>query len=171
MDVITIVTIIIGLITCFFGYKLNKTIIAIFGLIIGYNLGVTLLPNVITDQTTIYIISVIIAIAIGLISYKLYLVGIFLLCALAAYILCDNLQLAQNIKTIVGLITGIIAGILGVKFTRPLVIISTSLAGATTFAENILNLLNYQNNNLTIIISIIVAIIGIIYQFKQKDTN
>ena len=97
MDVITIVTIIIGLITCFFGYKLNKTIIAIFGLIIGYNLGVTLLPNVITDQTTIYIISVIIAIAIGLISYKLYLVGIFLLCALAAYILCDNLQLAQNI--------------------------------------------------------------------------
>ncbi len=171
MGVITIVTIIIGLITCFFGYKLNKTIIAIFGLIIGYNLGVTLLPNVITDQTTIYIISVIIAIAIGLISYKLYLVGIFLLCALAAYILCDNLQLAQNIKTIVGLITGIIAGILGVKFTRPLVIISTSLAGATTFAENILNLLNYQNNNLTIIISIIVAIIGIIYQFKQKDTN
>ena len=171
MDVITIVTIIIGLITCFFGYKLNKTIIAIFGLIIGYNLGVTLLPNVITDQTTIYIISVIIAIAIGLISYKLYLVGIFLLCALAAYILCDNLQLAQNIKNIVGLITGIIAGILGVKFTRPLVIISTSLAGATTFAENILNLLNYQNNNLTIIISIIVAIIGIIYQFKQKDTN
>lgn len=171
MDVITIVTIIIGLITCFFGYKLNKTIIAIFGLIIGYNLGVTLLPNVITDQTTIYIISVIIAIAIGLISYKLYLVGIFLLCVLAAYILCDNLQLAQNIKTIVGLITGIIAGILGVKFTRPLVIISTSLAGATTFAENILNLLNYQNNNLTIIISIIVAIIGIIYQFKQKDTN
>ena len=45
MDIINIITIVISLVTCFFGYKLNKIIIAIFGLIIGFNLGITYLPN------------------------------------------------------------------------------------------------------------------------------
>lgn len=78
MDIINIITIVISLVTCFFGYKLNKIIIAIFGLIIGFNLGITYLPNLLTDQTIIYIISAIIAIAVGMISYNLYLVGVFL---------------------------------------------------------------------------------------------
>ena len=41
MDIINIITIVIALVTCFFGYRLNKTLIAIFGLIIGFELGIT----------------------------------------------------------------------------------------------------------------------------------
>lgn len=171
MEIINIITILIALVTCFFGYKLNKILIAIFGLIIGFNLGVTYLPNLLTNQTIIFIISAIIAIAVGIISYNLYLVGVFLLCALAVYILCGNLGLDENIKTIIGVIAGIIAGILGVKFTRPLIIISTSLAGATTIIENVFSLLNIRNNIFEILLFLIIAILGITYQFKQKEIN
>lgn len=171
MNIVNIITIVIALATCFFGYKLNKILIAIFGLIIGFNLGVTYLPNLLTDQTVIYIISAVIAIAIGIISYNLYLVGVFLLCALAAFILCENLNIEENVQIIISVFAGLIAGILGVKFTRPLMIISTSLAGASTFTESALILFKIQNNTLTLIIFIIIALLGMCYQFKQKDIN
>lgn len=171
MDIINVITLVIALVTCFFGYKLNKIIIAIFGLIIGFNLGVTYLPNLLEGQTVIYIISAILALIVGLLSYKLYLVGVFLLCALAAFILCENLNLSENIQMIVSIAAGFIAGILGVKFTRPLMIISTSLAGASTFTECALILFKMQSNTLSLIIFIVIALLGMSYQFKQKDIN
>lgn len=171
MNAINIVAIIIGLLSCFFGYKINKIIIAIIGLIIGFNIGITVLPSIITDQTIIYIVSTIIALLFGFISYKLYLIGVFLLCALTVYTLCSNLGLESNIQTIISVIAGIIAGILGVKFTRPIMIISTSLGGASLITENAFNLFNFQNPILSIIILIIIAVLGMSYQFKQKDIN
>lgn len=171
MNIVNIVAVLIGLMSCFFGYKLNKTLIAIMGLIIGFNLGIVILPNFITDQTIIYIVSAIIALLFGFISYNLYLVGIFLLCAITVYSLCNNLGLESNIQTIISVISGIIAGILGVKFTRPLIIISTSLAGATTIIENVFSLLNIQNNIFELLLFLIIAILGITYQFKQKEIN
>lgn len=171
MNIVNIVAVLIGLMSCFFGYKLNKTLIAIMGLIIGFNLGIVVLPNFITDQTIIYIVSAIIALLFGFISYNLYLVGIFLLCAITVYSLCNNLGLEGNIQTIISVILGIIAGILGVKFTRPLMIISTSLGGASLITENAFNLLNFQNNILSIIVLIIIAVLGMSYQFKQPNIN
>ncbi len=171
MNIINIITIVIALATCFFGYKLNKILISLFGLIIGFNLGVTYLPNLLTDQTIIYIISTIIAIAVGIISYKLYLIGVFLLCTLTAFILSGNLNLSENLQIIVSVVIGIVAGILGVKFTRPIMIISTSLAGASALIENLLTLFNFQNNTVEIILFIIITILGIMYQFKQNDEN
>ena len=171
MNIVNIITIVISIITCFFGYKLNKTLIAILGLIIGFNLGVTYLPNLITDQQVTYIISAIIALITGMISYKLYLVGVFLLCSLSAFILSGNLNLSENIQIIVSIVFGLIAGVLGVKFTKPIMIISTSLAGASTLIESSLTLFNFQNNTLEIILFIIITILGIMYQFKQNDEN
>ena len=171
MNIVNIIAVLVGLMSCFFGYKLNKTLIAVIGLIIGFNIGVAVLPNFITDQTIIYIVSAIIALLFGFISYNLYLVGVFLLCAFAAYALCSNLGLESNIQTIISVIAGIIAGILGVKFTRPLMIISTSLGGASLITENAFNLFNFQNNILSIIVFIIIALLGMSYQFKQKDIN
>lgn len=171
MNVTNIMALIIAIITCFFGYKLNKVLIAILGLILGFLLGITYLPNIIDNQTIVYIISAIIAIISGLISYKLYLVGIFFLCAVATYILCENIGLTGNMQTIIGLTAGIIAGILGVKFTRPLMIISTSLSGGSVMAKTLFSLLNFQNNILIFIISLIFAILGMTYQFNQKDQN
>ena len=101
----------------------------------------------------------------------LYLVGVFLLCALAAFILCGNLNLEENIQMIISIIAGLIAGILGVKFTRPIMIISTSLAGASALSEKALTLFNFQNNTLEIILFIVVAILGMVYQFKQKEVD
>ena len=106
-----------------------------------------------------------------MLSYKLYLVGIFFLCAISAYLLFENLNLTGNIQIIFGLIIGVIAGILGVKFTRPLMIISTSLCGSSLVINTIMPALNIQNNTVNLILTLIIAIISMAYQFKQKDIN
>ena len=171
MSIIDIITLIIALLTCLFGYKLNKGLIAVMGLIIGFQISSTYLPSIITDQNLIYLLSIIIALIIGMLSYKLYLVGIFFLCAVSAYIIFENLNLTGNIQIIFGLIIGVIAGILGVKFTRPIMIISTSLCGSSLVINTLMPALNIQNNNISLILTLIIAIISMAYQFKQKDIN
>lgn len=171
MSIIDIITLIIALITCFFGYKLNKGLIAVIGLIIGFQISSTYLPAIIESQNLVYILSIIIALILGMLSYKLYLVGIFFLCAISAYLLFENLNLTGNIQIIFGLIIGVIAGILGVKFTRPLIIISTSLCGSSLIINTIMPALNIQNNTVNLILTLIIAIISMAYQFKQKDIN
>ena len=171
MTITNIIALIVAIITCFWGYKLNKGLIAIFGLIIGFALGTEYLANFITNQTIVYIVSAVIGIAVGLISYNLYLVGIFFLCAIAAFVLCENLGLAKNLQTIICLVAGIIAGILGVKFTRPIMIIATSLSGASILTDTAFQMLNFQNNTLSFIISIVLAILGMVYQFNQKESD
>lgn len=171
MTITNIIALVVAIITCFWGYKLNKGLIAIFGLILGFALGVEYLPNFIDDQTIVYVVSAVIGIAVGFISYNLYLVGIFFLCGVAAFVLCENLGLAENLQTIIGLVAGIIAGILGVKFTRPIMIIATSLSGASVLTDTAFQILNFQNNTLAFIISIVLAVLGMIYQFNQKETD
>ena len=39
MTITNIIALIVAIITCFWGYKLNKGLIAIFGLILGFSLG------------------------------------------------------------------------------------------------------------------------------------
>ena len=90
---------------------------------------------------------------------------------ISAYLLFKNLNLTGNIQIIFGLIIGAIAGILGVKFTRPLMIISTSLCGSSLVINTIMPALNIQNNTVNLILTLIIAIISMAYQFKQKDIN
>jgi hypothetical protein len=171
MNVETIVILIVSLIACFFGYRFNKSLIAICGLIIGFYLAKTFLPMILTDSNLITICSCVIAIFIGFISFRAYEIGIFLTCFFGIYVFCGNLNLAHDIRIIVGVICGLISGFLAVKFVRPIMIITTASSGAFLFTENILKIINYNNNTLNIVISLVIMILGILYQFKNTKST
>ena len=171
MDIVNIITLIVAIIACFFGYRLNKSLSAVIGLIVGFRLGLTFLPGYIADQTMVYILSVIIGIIVGFLAYNMYLIGVFILCAMAAYTLCGNIGLNSNVRTFVGMVVGLIAGILGVNFTRLIVIIASSFAGASLLVETGFTMFNFQNSTLSLVLSIVLAVMGMAYQFSQKDTN
>ena len=50
-------------------------------------------------------------------------------------------------------------------------IIATSLSGASILTDTAFQMLNFQNNTLSFVISIVLAILGIIYQFNQKESD
>ena len=162
-----IIDIVLGFISCFFGYRFSKAILSIFGFIIGYKFGMQYLPSYILQPWMNITISIIIGLIAGFISYKLYLIGIFALCATVVYSLCQTIGIDESLRIIIGLT----AGIIGVNFTKPLIIVTTSLSGTTLLVKTISSVVSFKNPILYMILYIIIAIYSINYQLKQEDGN
>lgn len=158
---IKIISIIISFTTILFGYKLNKFLIAILGFIIGFNIINDIIAPMALNETLTLIIPILGALSIALISFKLYLAGVFILCFLATYYLCNIYLPLENLK-IISVILGIILGIIGIKFTRPMIIIFTSISGSSLLVDA-LNIDSY----ISILIIIILSVFGIYFQFKN----
>lgn len=165
------INLIISAITALFGYRLNKILIAIIGVIAGFNLSSQILPMYITDSNMIYIMSIVLAIITGLISFKIYLVGIFLLCFFTAYNFFGTVEIGQTQTYIIGAIIGLLAGFLGMSFQRPIITFATSLFGSFLFVKTISEFLNIQNTTLTTIASIVLTVVTIMYQYRTTTEN
>lgn len=169
MDVNIIVTLIVAVLTCLFGYKLNKAVIALCGFIIGYNLCNTVLTPLISSDIAVIILSSVVGLIIGLIAFKLYLVGIFLACFFLVYSVCNVYIDAEPIKQIAGAIGGVIVGLLGVKFTRPIMIISTSFSGAFIITDTVFELISYNVPVISLIAGLIIGVLSAGYQFRSTS--
>lgn len=169
MNVYLILTLVIGLIVCLAGYKFNKLLIVIAAIVGGFTLGMQITANLNVTETTQTLISAIIAILFGILSFKLYLLGIFLLCFSVTYGSCYSLITIENLKIIISVIAGIIVGILAVKFTAPIMIITTSISGAITISKAILGMLSINSLILQLVIIILMAITGLRMQFQALE--
>ncbi len=167
----TIITsIIIAIITCLFGFRLNKWLIAIVGFGLGYYLCSTGLFNMLGEGLMNFIISILVGLLTGFVSFKLYLAGIFILCFVLSYTGCISFIETGTFSTILSIAIGIIVGILGIWFTRPIIIISTSISGAFVIADNILPLLNLNTPIVNLMVGLIIATFAMNYQFRTtKD--
>ena len=170
------INLIISAISALFGYRLSKYLIAVLGLFVGYNIGSQILPMYITDSNMVYVLSIVIAILLGLLSFRIYQIGIFLLCFFTAYnffgpVQIGSVEIGQFQTYIIGAIIGVLAGFLGMSFQRPIIILATSLFGSFTFIETIADLLNIQSIALVTIASIILTVITVLFQFKNSPRN
>ena len=167
--IVLIVSIIIGLLACFMGYRLNKILVMIIGFYIGYKLGDAFLPQLISDDVIVTFVSIVIGIIIGFIAFGTYLFGVFILCFFLAYSLCEAFIDIDTLKIIIGVVAGVVAGIVGVKFVRPIIIITTSLTGGFLVVSSAIQLLNIDSTAIYIICGLILAAIGALSQFRNKE--
>jgi len=105
---------ILGIVECFFGYRVFRIVLAVFGFFIGAGLAMTLIHS---DQNLVNLIVGLIGGILGAtIFYFLYFVGTFMagifLGATVAAILAGNLNLASNVATILIVIGAAIGGAL-----------------------------------------------------------
>jgi len=129
----------IGLVICFYGYRLFKPVLFIVGFIVGSGLTYLILYNH-TQVGIIMLISVpiIAGIALGMVLIILSVVGIFVLGAVFAFLLVciflstrDGGLITQKIPQYVILgVAPLIGGIIAVIFQKQLIIIATSFAGS-----------------------------------------
>lgn len=169
MELITfLIPLVIAFFTCFYGYKMNRILIALASFVLGFSLGYSLANLLIGSHEVCLCIGALIGIMAGFTGFKLYLLGIFLLCFLSvlgiAKIYIENTVLMWA----VGIIGGTILGLLGTKFVRPVMILTTSISGATTLATLFFSAFKFQNTYL-FLAQIILAGIGIFFQFNQKE--
>ena len=178
--VISLIVIVIGIIQCFWGYKLYRVTLAISGFVTGATVGFIIgllgaaafveldADSIQGTVTFIIFIMLICGIAGAMIAYFWELVGAFLVGFSGVYIV--SLAVSIMNKAILGdtnivpsfftsLIPAIITGILVVKFWKPIVIIYTGLVGALNIAAG---------SNLGILVFLLCAVCGIIYQIKSN---
>ncbi len=157
------VSLIIGAVECFAGYKIMKVMMAIWGFFIGSLIGVII--GVASDSVALgFIMVVLLGVGLAVVAFRLYIAGIFILTAflsaIALYIISDSM-----------LISGIIAiliGVLAVFFVKPVVIITTSFSGAGIILSSAYIMMAQRvgdNPIITAILWIPIALAGIACQF------
>lgn len=175
ITILHLIMLAVGVVQCFWGYKLYRFTIAVNGFITGATFGcvsgiamvIRSDGNSLSDIVTFTLIWMLICGVIGaVIAYHIELIGIFLIGFSGGYIV-SLLTILLNTKAkniplslFMAAIPAIITGVLVVKFWKPIVIIYTGIYGAMLIANGI---------GFGIIAVILCSIGGIYYQIKSNN--
>ena len=180
----------IGLLQCFWGYKIFKIFIGINGFIFGYLVG-GILYNIVTDMfianstpvnapvaPTNLLVSLLfgsfpISLIVGIIgvklAFKIYKLGVFIgtfipMLFTSIVFITISPQLGMLV-----LLLSIIISTLAVLFTVPVIILSTTFSGSLFLSKGFALIL--ENDGIGIVIGFLFFIIGFIVQFKRENYN
>lgn len=140
MYLFALLSILIGIVSCFWGYRVFKVILGIIGFILGAYLAGSLAFHFTHHVGIITVIAALVGGFIGgSIIVSLYYVGVFILGALAAWLLGVMLTGAAGhpAHLVLLIIIAIIGGILAVVFQKLIIIVSTAFYGSWNVVSGI----------------------------------
>lgn len=165
----------LGLVVCFFGYKLKKLAFAIAWFLIGYTLCSHFAPDIIAWMPQLENPDLwmgVLPIAVGLLAALMGLTIERLCIAALAYIVVVTIAIQQFGASFpifaVASIVGVIAGCVAVSLMKPAIIILTAIAGAQSISTAIVSLFSLNAATLYLPILVIAAVVGAIFQFKNN---
>lgn len=168
---ITAAAVVVGVLVCFFGLKLIKLLGALVGFLLGASLGAV--GGLMAGLTGPVLAGVILGagIVLGVLSWFLYRVGIFLL--VFSEILGLGIVLGGTetpVAAIAAAVIGLILAILAVRFIEPVVIVVTGLAGGFSAGMNVVDLTGVALPGWAgLLAGIVIAILGIMVQFMMQS--
>ncbi len=163
-----IVTILIALAGSLFGFRLNKILITLMGFAFGFSLGGFIATQIVDFSIAPLVLSLIVGFIVAVISFKLYVAGVFILCGFSTFIACYTFIDVEIVREVVAIVAGILVGIIGAKFTKPIMILSTSFSGGFLLVDSILQLLNFDNMVAAVIFGVIATVLAASFQFKNN---
>lgn len=172
-----VISLIIALLGCFFGFKLSKLFMSFTGLIVGAIAGYLVATQFLHVTGTPVIIGIIIgAILLAMMAYWIYRAGIFILCfGLSFMAAASILPFTGDIQFFLSTVIGFIVGSLALKFIRPVIIITSAIVCGSSAAGLLLTVCSYMNIYTFSSISsaglaVILCVLGILVQFlTTKD--
>ena len=163
------VTIATGLLSCFLGYKLLRIWMAVMGFIIGMSLGYFLSIDQVKNVAITILIGFILGLLIGFIAYRIYLLGVFLIAFSMTFLFIGQLLARYNEPSWLWLaltlvISAVVAG-LAIKFVKSVIIISTSLNGATSVMVGVFSVMTIEAEGTLLVAILLLALLGMMVQF------
>ncbi|MCB9456603.1 MAG: DUF4203 domain-containing protein [Anaerolineaceae bacterium] len=174
----------IGLLSCFFGFRLFRIILALLGFLLGFSLGLTLSGG--DQQVTAIIVGIILGIVGAVIFYALYFIGVALsgavLGAFLAVTLMSALSIDVNALGVVLVVVGIILGaVVALAINKLMIILSTALSGAggviygaAYFLPGVFLTIGANSVSPTLVGGVawlILAVAGIVYQYRENKNR
>ena len=138
------------------------------GAYIGYKIGTQALN---LQRPLTIVCAVVAGLALSVLAYRIYTAGIFILCAFLGFIAAATLlPFSGDLQFFLSVLSGFIIGALAVKYLRPVIILSSAIAGGFTASEMIVKVCTlmslykftyFTSGGLTLII----CVLGIAAQF------
>jgi len=140
IDIIIIVSIAIGALSCFFGYRIFKVMLGILGFALGAFIAALIANNILVESQIVLLISAIVGGLIGAaLMASLYFIGIFVLGAIIGGLIGTLISTALGgyLQIAAQLILAIIGGVMALIFQKFMIIIATSLSGSWSIVTGI----------------------------------
>ena len=160
-----------ALANCFFGYKLQRVWITLAGFFIGLVLGFLMGIGFGLDAGPALLIGVALGVVLGLVAFKVYRVGIFLMGFTAVYSMFYSLIPLQWLGIVLGIAGGIAAGVLAVKFLRPVIILTTGVGYGLSAGQMLLSLFHITSMAVILPVGGALALAGVIVQFSTTKAG
>lgn len=140
---VALVTIAFGLLNCFFGYRIFRFMLALWGLILGAYAGAVVAGSLTDVQLWVILGGVLGAIIGAALMSLLYFVGVFIVGAAAGYLLANAVGVAAGIDmpTLVVIIVAVAVGIIALITQRVVIVLATAFTGSWAVMSGILSLL------------------------------
>ena len=102
--VAAVIALILALLQCFFGYKMLRFWVALIGFALGSAIGSGIIANIMENPSKVLIVLVGITAGafLGILAFKLYVVGVFIYCGLlgAAIVMLLPFDKNESLKTV-----------------------------------------------------------------------
>lgn len=173
-----VLTLVIALLQCFMGYKLLKLWVTLAGAAIGVIIGIIVGNVFIKNATATTVLALVLLLVGGFLAFKVYKAGVFLLCGLTVYVLVMGILMSAAgtdavwWMEVISIIAGIVAGILGVKFMRVFIILSTAIPNGVSAGASLMTMLKITGQVQIVIVGVVLAALGTLVQFvttKEKE--
>lgn len=177
----------IGAVMCFFGYRAFRGLLVVIGFVLAFVFTFDAVVTYFHQRYAAFFVALIVGVVIGVLSTRVYIVGVFIIAGLFGVALALHLYALTGEKPEAAMlfIFGAVAGIAAVYFQKVMIIAVTALAGAwaivagvANFATAVLNPLNlsslerflHSEASMVYIVGaswLALAIAGIIYQSRR----
>lgn len=175
-------TLLFGLLSCFFGWRVFRLVLTIAGFIAGFALGASFAP---VDQPTLQLVYGLVAGLVGaVLAYVLFAIGVFIAGAGLGIVVggaIGTLLGASNEVTLIIVVVCLVAGgLIALVLQKLMIIISTAFSGAGAMiagaglifpAVAVLN--NPQPESsagiIAFVIWLVLGILGFSFQFRASE--
>lgn len=130
-----VLSIIVGIAECFFGYRIFRVLLVILGFFAGVILGMTLAGSISgVTPVLVFIIALVCGIIGGLLMIPLFYVGMFLVGGMLGYLAAAAIAgvAGWQVNPWFFLFPALVMGILAVVLQRLIIILATATSGAWT---------------------------------------
>ncbi len=139
-----VLSIAFGLLNCFFGYRIFKVLLGIYGFGLGAIIGLAVAGSVAKGQALWLIVGGVVGGVVGAaLMVLLYFVGVFVVGAVAGALLVNLIGAALGIRLpdLVSLIAAVVVGVIALILQRSVIILATAFSGAWGVAGGAMSLL------------------------------
>ena len=164
MTVLTLISVIISALQCYFGYKIFKIWCAIFGFFAGFGVGIAAIGTATGSMEGAVLGGLVVAVLCAYFAVKLYFIGVFLYVGFLGFVVIFILSNSMAASVIIG----IIAGIAGAYFGRLVIIISSAVTGGYGLGTGLCFLIGIDSTAVELILSILFIASGLYVQFKNE---